>query len=45
VPIGKYKNPDFVQEENILNTSKLLNETKAIIRLQSFEKVLENTNS
>lgn len=32
VPMGAYKNPDFIQEENILNTSKLLNETKAIIK-------------
>jgi len=42
VPFWKYSNPDFVQEENILNTSKLLNETQAKIKLQSFEKVLEN---
>lgn len=42
VPFWKYSNPDFVQEENILNTSELLNETKAEIKLQSFEKVLEN---
>ena len=43
VPFWKYTNPDFVQKENILNTSKLLNETKAEIKLQSFEKVLENS--
>ena len=43
--MGAYKNPDFIQEENILNTSKLLNETKAIIKFQSFEKVLENAKS
>ena len=42
VPFGKYKSPDFVQEENILNVSKLLNKTQAIIELASFEKVLEN---
>ncbi len=42
VPFGKYKNPDFVQKENILNVSKLLNKTEARIELQSFEKVLEN---
>ncbi|MBS9783804.1 DNA adenine methylase [Candidatus Gracilibacteria bacterium] len=41
VPFGKYKNPDIVQKENILNASKLLNKTKAEIKLQSFEKVLE----
>ena len=40
VPFGKYSNPDFIQEENILNTSKLLKETKAEIKVQSFEKVL-----
>ena len=42
VPFWKYSNPDFVQEENILNTSKLLNKTDAQIKLASFEKVLEN---
>lgn len=45
VPMGAYKNPDFVQEENIINTSKLLNKTKAEIQLQSFENVLENANT
>jgi|SaaInlStandDraft_5_1057022.scaffolds.fasta_scaffold02223_2 DNA adenine methylase len=40
VPFGKHTNPDFVQKENILNTSELLNKTKAEIKLQSFEKVL-----
>lgn len=42
VPMWAYKNPDFVQEENVLNTSKLLNETEAIIKLQSFTEVVEN---
>lgn len=42
VPFWKYTNPDYVQKENILNTSNLLNKTKAEIKLQSFEKVLEN---
>jgi DNA adenine methylase len=42
VPMWKYTNPNFIQEENILNTSKLLNKTKAEIKLQSFEKVLNN---
>ena len=45
VPFWKYSNPDFVQEENILNTSKLLNKTDAQIKLASFEKVLENANA
>jgi len=45
VPFWKYKNPDFVQEENILNVSKLLNKTQAKIEVASFEKVLENANS
>ncbi|MDD5770171.1 MAG: DNA adenine methylase [Candidatus Gracilibacteria bacterium] len=45
VPMGAYKNPDFVQKENIINTSKLLNKTKAEIKLHSFDKVLENANS
>ena len=43
VPFGKYKNPDFIQKENILNVSKLLKKTQAQIKFQSFEKVLENT--
>lgn len=42
VPMWSYKNPDFVQKENILNTSRLLNKTNAEIKLQSFERVLEN---
>lgn len=40
VPMGNYKNPDFVQEENIRNTSILLRKTEAEIRLESFEHVL-----
>ncbi|NDK08635.1 Dam family site-specific DNA-(adenine-N6)-methyltransferase, partial [Candidatus Gracilibacteria bacterium] len=42
VPMGGYSNPDFVQKQNLLNVSKLLNETKARIELQSFDKVLKN---
>lgn len=45
VPMWSYKNPNFVQKENIINTSKLLNKTKAEIKLHSFDKVLENANS
>ena len=45
VPMGAYKNPDFVQKENILNTSKLLKQTKAEIKLQSFEKVVDKAQS
>lgn len=41
VPMGTYKNPDYIQEENITNTSKLLNATKAEIRVESFEYVLD----
>ena len=44
VPFGKYKNPDFIQKENILNVSKLLNKIQAQIKLASFEKVLENAS-
>ena len=40
-----YKNPDFVQKENILNSSKLLNLTNAEIKLQSFEKVLDKAEA
>ncbi len=45
VPMGAYKNPDFVQEKNILNTSKLLKQTKADIKLQSFEEVTKKAQS
>ena len=45
VPFGKYNNPDIVQRENIINTSKLLNKTKAEIKLQSFEKVVEKAKT
>lgn len=41
VPFGSYTNPDFVQEENIINVSKLLKYTKAEIKVQSFDKVIE----
>lgn len=40
VPFGAYKNPDFVQEKNIINASRLLHKTDAIIKHQSFEKVI-----
>lgn len=45
VPIGSYKNPDFVQKENIQSVSKLLKKTKATIKLQSFDSVLKNAKS
>lgn len=45
VPMWSYSNPNYVQEENIINTSKLLNKTNAEIKLQSFEKVLEKAKS
>lgn len=41
VPIWWYKNPDFVQETNIRNISKLLEKTDADIRCESFERILE----
>lgn len=41
VPMGSYKNPDYVQEENIINVSKLLNATESEIETESFEHVLE----
>ena len=40
-----YVNPDYIQEENIRNTSILLNKVKADIKLQSFEKVLDKAKS
>lgn len=42
VPMGAYKNPDYIQEENITNVSKLLNATQAEIHVASFEHVLDN---
>ena len=41
VPMWTYKNPDYVQETNIRNTSKLLNRTEAEIQVESFEHVLD----
>lgn len=41
VPFWTYSNPDFIQEKNILNTSKLLRKTKAEIKVLSFEKVVK----
>jgi DNA adenine methylase len=41
VPMGAYKNPDFVQATNIRNTSELLRRTEAEIKLESFEHVLK----
>lgn len=41
VPMWTYKNPDYVQEENITNVSRLLNETEAEIQVESFEHVLD----
>ncbi|NDK09411.1 DNA adenine methylase [Candidatus Gracilibacteria bacterium] len=43
VPYGAHNNPDIVQRDNILAASKLLNETGAIIKHQSFEKVVEQS--
>ncbi len=42
VPFWRYKNPDFVQKENILNLTKLLNKLQVNIEVNSFEKVLEH---
>jgi site-specific DNA-adenine methylase len=39
--MGAYKNPDFIQEENIMNVSRLLNQTEAEIQVESFEHVLD----
>lgn len=41
VPMGAYKNPDFVQAKNIRNTSELLRRTEAEIKVESFEHVLD----
>lgn len=45
VPMWSYANPDFVQKENILNVSKLLKKTKAIIKLQGFDNVLKTAKA
>jgi len=44
VPYGTHNNPDIIQRENILSASKLLNETGAIIKHQSFENVVSQSN-
>lgn len=41
VPFGAYKNPNFIQEKNIINASRLLHKTGAKIECKSFEKVLK----
>jgi DNA adenine methylase len=41
VPMGTYANPDYVQEKNIRNVSRLLNQTEADIRVSGFEDILE----
>ncbi len=41
VPMGAYKNPDYIQEKNILNVHKLLKKTEADIQVESFEHVLD----
>lgn len=41
VPIGKYENPDFIQEKNIRNVSELLRTCGVKIECCSFEAVLE----
>jgi len=45
VPYWAHNNPDIVQRDNILAASKLLNETWAIIKHQSFQKVMEQSNA
>lgn len=45
VPYWAHKNPDIIQRDNILAASKLLNETGAIIKHQSFEKVVKQSVS
>ncbi len=41
VPMWAYRNPDYIQEENITNVSKLLNATEAEIQVESFEHILD----
>jgi len=43
--MGNYKNPDFVQEKNIRNTSTLLIKTEAEIKIESFEHVAKKAKS
>lgn len=45
VPFGAYKNPDFVQEKNIINASRLLHKTEATIKHQNFEQVLRDAKA
>jgi DNA adenine methylase len=45
VPMWDIKTAGFIQKENILNSSKLLKQTKAEIKVQSFEKVLDKAQN
>jgi len=45
VPYGSHNNPDIIQRDNILAASKLLNETGAIIKHRSFEKVVSQSEA
>jgi len=42
VPFWRYTNPDFIQEENLINLSRLFNFLNIKFKISWFEEVLEN---
>ena len=43
VPLGRYTNPNIVNEENLRSVSNVLQSSKAIIQCRDFEAVLRDT--
>ena len=44
VPLGKYTNPNIVNEENLRSVSAILQSSKVSMQCQDFEAILGNTN-
>ena len=43
VPLGRYSNPNIVQEENLKSVNRFLNQNKIIIKCQDFSSTVEKT--
>ena len=43
VPLGRYSNPNIVQEENLRSVNQFLNQNKIIIKCQDFSSTVEKT--
>ncbi len=43
VPLGRYSNPNIVQEENLHSVNQFLNHNKIIIKCQDFSSTVEKT--